>query len=100
VLFDSALPTRDARRGRLFTFSGKPTLNGKWFRYQYISDERYTKDTRPISEHCDCYTCSDYSRGYLHHLLKINDHLYFRLATIHNLRFMTQIEALLRENDG
>lgn len=97
MLFDSALPTRDARRGRLFTFTVSHGLEGKWFKYLYINDEEHIKQTGPISEHCDCFTCSKYSRGYLHHLFKINDHLFHRLATIHNLRFMTLLEDRLRE---
>ncbi|MBW8012753.1 MAG: tRNA guanosine(34) transglycosylase Tgt [Chloroflexi bacterium] len=97
MLFDSALPTRDARRGRLFTFTASQGLGGKWFKYLYINDEEHIKHTRPISEHCDCPTCSKYSRGYLHHLFKINDHLYHRLATLHNLRFMTLLEDRLRQ---
>lgn len=96
-LFDSALPTRDARRGRLYTFTTSMGLQGKWFKYVYISDEKHIKDSQPISEYCDCHTCQTYSLGYLHHLFKINDHLYPRLATIHNLRNMTLLESRLRE---
>jgi len=99
-LFDSALPTRDARRGRLYTFTTPEGLVGKWFKYIYINDEKHVKDVNPISEYCDCLTCSSYSRGYLHHLFKINDHLFHRLATLHNLRFMTQLEARLRVSIG
>jgi queuine tRNA-ribosyltransferase len=95
-LFDSALPTRDARRGRLYTFTTPEGLTGKWFKYLYVNDEEHVKNANPISEHCDCLTCGSYSRGYLHHLFKINDHLFHRLATLHNLRFMTQLEARLR----
>lgn len=97
-LFDSALPTRDARRGRLFTFTTSEKLTMEWFKYLYINDEKHVKDANPLSEYCDCHTCNTYSRGYLHHLFKINDHLYHRLATLHNLRFMTQLEARLRES--
>ena len=99
-MFDSALPTRDARRGRLYTFSADTGLGGKWFRFLYIQDEKHVRSSEPISEFCDCLTCTKYSRGYLHHLFKINDHLFFRLATIHNLRFMRQLEGRLRASHG
>ncbi|MBN1230503.1 MAG: tRNA guanosine(34) transglycosylase Tgt [Anaerolineales bacterium] len=95
-IFDCALPTRDARRGRLFTFTDIPSVQGDWFKYLYIADDKFIKDTRPISETCDCPTCQRYSRGYLHHLFKISETAYYRLATIHNLRFMVQLENLLR----
>jgi len=99
-MFDSALPTRDARRGRLYTYTGPSGLGGTWFRYLYIHDKQHIRDTNPISEFCDCEACTDYSRGYLHHLFKLNDHLFFRLATIHNLRFMRLLEDRMRTAYG
>jgi queuine tRNA-ribosyltransferase len=95
-LFDSAMPTRDARHGRLYTFRNPETgpkagLGGEWLSYCYINDEKNIKANWPISPFCDCLCCSHYSLGYLHHLFKINDSLFLRLATLHNLRFMTQL---------
>ena len=52
----------------------------------------------PVSEHCDCLTCRRYSRGYLHHLYHIKDATFMRLATIHNLRFMSQVVERLSES--
>lgn len=95
-MFDSALPTRDARRGRLYTFTGAEGLGGAWFRFMYIYDDQHIRASRPVSEFCDCEACSNYSRGYLHHLFKLHDHLFFRLATIHNLRFMRLLENRMR----
>jgi queuine tRNA-ribosyltransferase len=95
-MFDAALPTRDARRGRLYTFISPAGLKGDWFQYLYIADEIHIRSAEPISDFCDCPTCQKYARGYLHHLFKINDHLYHRLATLHNLRFMRQLEDRLR----
>jgi len=95
-LFDSALPTRDGRRGRMYTFTSEHGLAAGWFKYLYLNDDKHIKDNQPISGFCDCATCTTYSRGYLHHLFKINDHLFARLATIHNLRFMTRLEARLQ----
>ncbi|MEN8241773.1 MAG: tRNA guanosine(34) transglycosylase Tgt [Chloroflexota bacterium] len=95
-MFDSALPTRDARRGRLYTFTEDRGLAGKWFKFLYIQDEEHIRADLPLSPHCDCPTCQRYSRGYLHHLFKLNDHLFFQLATLHNLRFMRQLENRMR----
>lgn len=95
-LFDSAMPTRDARHGRLYVFNHPTTgtaqgLTGEWLSYVYIGDKKHIRVDQPISEFCDCPCCRQYSLGYLHHLFKINDTLYPRLATLHNLRFMTQL---------
>ncbi len=98
-LFDCALPTRDARHGRLMRFTTPPSepLQGdSWVEYVYIQDKKYIKDVRGISEYCDCPVCKHYSIGYLHHLFKTGDWLYHRLATLHNLRFMTQLTERLR----
>ena len=95
-MFDSALPTRDARRGRLYTFTGEAGLFGEWFKLIYIHDKEHIRDAGPISAFCDCPVCRNYSRGYLNHLFKLNDHLYFRLATVHNLRFMRLLEDRMR----
>lgn len=100
-IFDCAMPTRDARHGRLYTFVNPPgqdgRLSGDWLEYLYINDERHTRSNRPISQWCDCPTCQQYSLGYLRHLFKINDSLYLRLATMHNLRFMTQLTERIRQ---
>ena len=100
-IFDSALPTRDARRGRLYTFTSanvQPTAyQADWFRFLYITDDKYIKANEPISEHCDCLTCQNYSRGYLTHLYTANEAAFMRLTTIHNLHFMAQLMARLRD---
>jgi queuine tRNA-ribosyltransferase len=95
-LFDSAMPTRDARHGRLYTFTTDPATapvgpENDWFAYIYPKDDKHIKANRPVSPFCDCLCCSRYSLGYLHHLFKTEDSLFLRLATIHNLRFMTQL---------
>jgi queuine tRNA-ribosyltransferase len=99
-LFDSTMPTRDARHGRLYTFAADPahSLSGDWFSYLYPADKKHIKANQPISLHCDCPTCVHYTLGYLHHLHQVNDSLYPRLATLHNLRFMMQLMENLRNN--
>ncbi len=94
-LFDSAMPTRDARHGRLMRFtSDMPSISPEssdWFEYVYIHDEKYIRSDEPLSATCDCHTCQSCSLGFLRHLFKIEDSLYLRLATIHNLRFITRL---------
>lgn len=99
-LFDSTMPTRDARHGRLYTFNRDPrasNLKGDWYSYLYIQDAKNMKTDSPISPYCDCLCCTNYSRAYLHHLFKVNDSLFYRLATMHNLRFIMQLMARLKE---
>jgi queuine tRNA-ribosyltransferase len=105
-IFDSAMPTRDARHSRLYVFTTPDSLPApgateKWFSYLYINDDKAIKNNGPISPYCDCLCCSRYSVAYLHHLFKIDDSLFLRLATIHNLRFMIQlVERLRAEQHG
>ncbi|MFL5703488.1 MAG: tRNA guanosine(34) transglycosylase Tgt [Ktedonobacteraceae bacterium] len=96
-MFDSAMPTRDARHCRLYAFTHETALEDKWLTYIYANDDKYIKSDAPVSRFCDCLCCTNYSLGYLHHLFKINDTLFFRLATLHNLRFMTQLTQRLRK---
>jgi queuine tRNA-ribosyltransferase len=80
-IFDSALPTRVARNGALFTDNGR----------QNITKAIYKVKDEPIDLKCDCYTCNNYSAAYLHHLFRCNELLAYRLATIHNLRFISRL---------
>ena len=86
-MFDCVLPTRNARNGWFYTDTGVIK----------IRNAQYVKDTRPIEEGCDCYTCQHYSRSYLKHLLKCNELLGSRLATIHNLRYFHRLMADMRK---
>jgi queuine tRNA-ribosyltransferase len=96
-VFDSALPTRDARRGRLYVMTGKPVSGSdRWFRFLYVTDDKYIKASEPVDSTCDCLTCTHYSRGYLRHLYRANEAGFQRLATLHNLRFMSRLMAALR----
>lgn len=101
-MFDCALPTRDARHARLYTREIDkitPDTQPGWLKFKYINTEVYFRDPNPIEENCDCPACQNYSLGYLYHLYRMRDPAYFRLATMHNLRFMTRlIEDLRRAN--
>jgi queuine tRNA-ribosyltransferase len=76
-MFDCVMPTRNARNGTLFTTFGKVN----------IKSAKYKDDMTPIDEKCSCYTCQNYSRGYLNHLFRSREITYFRLATLHNLHY-------------
>jgi queuine tRNA-ribosyltransferase len=61
-----------------------------------IKSACFKRATGPIEEGCDCYTCRNYSAAYVHHLIRAEEQLYYRLGTIHNLRFMLRLAADLR----
>jgi len=103
-LFDCVIPTREARHNRLYVFNKEYEtrddidLDQNFYQYMYPLDDDYRRDSRPISDLCDCHACTNYSRAYIRHLLSIGDGLGSRLATIHNLRFYTMLMALLRQD--
>ena len=86
-MFDCVMPTRNARNGHLFTSAGVIKIRNARHRY----------DTAPLDVECDCYTCSHFSRGYLHHLEKCGEMLSAQLNTIHNLRYYQTLMAALRD---
>ena len=86
-MFDCVMPTRNARNGHLFVTDGVIK----------IRNSRHKTDTGPLDPHCDCYTCTNHSRAYLHHLDKCNEILGAQLNTIHNLRFYQRIMQELRD---
>ena len=97
--FDCSLPTRDARRGRLYVYRPEfPAALGESVFYDnlHILDERYRAERGPVDPSCDCACCSRFSRAYLQHLLKVGDASGERLASIHNLRFYTRLVDQLR----
>lgn len=102
-IFDCTLPTRDARHHRLYVFKKEPktlddVTNKDNYEYVYITREKFIRDKAPISDFCDCYTCKNYSRGYLRHLFNIEDSTAERLCTIHNLRTYSKVIEILRKN--
>ncbi|NWF75314.1 MAG: tRNA guanosine(34) transglycosylase Tgt [Nitrospirae bacterium] len=87
-MFDCVMPTRNARNGTLFTSSGKIS----------IKREEFKSDKRPLDLECDCYTCRNYSRGYLRHLFLSKEILSMRLNTIHNLYFYMNFFRNMRKS--
>ena len=85
-MFDCVMPTRNARNGHLFTSTGVLKLR----------NAKHKSSTETVDANCDCYTCENFSRGYLAHLDKCNEILGSQLATIHNLRFYQKHMAGIR----
>jgi len=85
-MFDCVMPTRNARNGHLFVNTGVIK----------IRNSRHKTDTGPLDDECECYTCKNYSRAYLHHLDKCKEILGSQLNTIHNLHFYQQVMKGLR----
>ncbi|MDX1452075.1 MAG: tRNA guanosine(34) transglycosylase Tgt [Oleiphilaceae bacterium] len=86
-MFDCVMPTRNARNGHLFTSTGVIK----------IRNAKHKTDTGPLDSECDCYTCQNFSRSYLHHLDRCNEMLGAQLNTIHNLRYYQNLMRGLRQ---
>ena len=85
-MFDCVIPTRNARNGQIFTWSGKfNILNG-----------RYKDDFSPVDESCRCYACRTFTRAYLRHLFKLNEILAHRMASLHNVTFYLSLMERIR----
>ena len=90
---DCVLPTRIARNGTALTWNGKVV----------VRNATYEREFTPLDPECDCYTCKNYTRAYIRHLVKANEILGVRLLSIHNLRFLTKLMERVRieiENDN
>ncbi len=86
-MFDCVMPTRNARNGHLFVHEGVIK----------IRNSRFKTDTGPLDQYCDCYTCKNYSRAYLHHLDRTGEMLGPRLNTIHNLYYYQTLMRGIRD---
>jgi queuine tRNA-ribosyltransferase len=76
-MFDCVMPTRNARKGSVFTSRGRVV----------VKNAAHARDFEPLDDSCTCYTCREFSRGYLRHLFNSEEMLAGRLATLHNLTF-------------
>ena len=86
-MFDCVMPTRNARNGYLFTSQGLLKLR----------NAKNRSDLSPIDKNCDCYTCKNFSRSYLHHMDKCKEMLGAQLNTIHNVHYYQTLMADLRQ---
>ena len=86
-MFDCVLPTRIARNGTCMTSKGRLV----------VKNAQYARDFRPIDEDCDCYTCRNYSRAYIRHLIKCDETFGIRLTSYHNLYFLLNVMKQVRQ---
>ena len=86
-MFDCVLPTRIARHGTAMTTYGRLILKNKEFEH----------DFSPLDPKCDCYACKNYTKAYIHHLIKADEILGYRLLSMHNIRFLNRLTEDIRE---
>lgn len=86
-MFDCVLPTRIARNGTLMTSEGRLV----------IKNAKYARDFSPLDPNCDCYTCKNYTRAYVRHLLRAEETFGIRLTTYHNLHFLVKLMEQVRQ---
>jgi queuine tRNA-ribosyltransferase len=86
-MFDCVLPTRIARNGTVMTSKGRLV----------IRNAVHARDFGPLDENCTCYTCQNYSKAYIRHLLKADETFGIRLTTYHNLHFLLELMRGVRE---
>lgn len=122
TIFDCVIPTRDARHGRLSVFNRQAiphlqnwlkthlpsaqnlpvvknnSLLTDFYNYFYMDKSIFATDNQPLDSQCHCHTCQNYSRAYLHHLYKIKDASFSRLATIHNLYFYQELIEIIAQS--
>jgi queuine tRNA-ribosyltransferase len=87
-MFDCVIQTRHARSGVMWSSHGR----------MRVTDRRYRKDMRPVDPTCSCYTCSTFSRAYLHHLFRVGEILGATLASIHNIAWFQQYMGRMRQS--
>ena len=87
-IFDCVLPTRLARHGNALTHDGRTNLR----------NARFIKDLDPIEKGCDCYTCKNFTKSYIRHLIVADESFGQRLISIHNIRFLTHLMEEIREH--
>lgn len=96
-MFDCVIPTREGRHGRLFIWKNENFLEGNFYDTINIANEKFREDFSSIDKKCDCYTCKNYTKAYLRHLLKTEETFFLRLASIHNLRFYIKLMNYLKK---
>ncbi|HEV3120032.1 MAG TPA: tRNA guanosine(34) transglycosylase Tgt [Gemmataceae bacterium] len=86
-MFDCVLPTRNGRNASVFTHDGPLRLR----------NAQHKRDSAPLESGCDCYTCRNFSRAYLHHLFLANEMLGPTLLSLHNVRYYVRLMAEIRD---
>jgi len=96
-MFDCVAPTRWARRGHLYISPSAGGTKENKFRFN-IERNEHEDDSKPIDKTCNCYACKHHTRAYLRHLFKSSELTYFRLASLHNLKFLMKLMEKIRES--
>ncbi|MDD5396831.1 MAG: tRNA guanosine(34) transglycosylase Tgt [Candidatus Moranbacteria bacterium] len=109
-MFDCVIPTREGRHGRLFRWkkisnfqfpisndNEDINLSGEFYETININNEQFREDFSPVDPNCDCYTCQNFTKAYLHHLLKTNEPFFLKLASVHNLKFYLDLMKTLQK---
>jgi queuine tRNA-ribosyltransferase len=86
-MFDCVIQTRHARSGMFYTARGRLR----------ITDSRYRRDMYPVDSSCDCYTCTRFTRAYVHHLFRVGEVMGATLATLHNIHWFQAFMARMRQ---
>jgi len=94
--FDCVIPTRIGRTG--FFFISPPFGNSKNRFRTDIDKPQFVKDQKPLDENCSCYTCQNFTRGYLHHLFRSRELLSYSLLSLHNVHFLVNLTKQIRES--
>jgi len=104
-MFDCVIPTREGRHGRLFVMKKNESLekylenfDNLFYETINIGNEKFKEDFTPIDADCRCETCQNFTRAYLNHLLRTNEPLYLKLASVHNLHFYLSLMKKMRES--
>lgn len=98
-LFDVVIPTREARHKKLYVWNEDPQtidVNGQFYSTLTMKNLSLQNDSGPIDPHCDCSTCTNYSRAYVHAMFRANPATAERMASIHNLRFYARLMERLQ----
>jgi queuine tRNA-ribosyltransferase len=100
-MFDCVIPTREGRHGRLFVWKNKEEITiesgNSFYEAININNEQFREDFTPLDLNCDCYTCKNFTKAYLCHLLKTSEPFFLKLASLHNLRFYLDLMKSLRK---
>jgi len=105
-MFDCVIPTREGRHGRLFRWREMSNVEcqmpnamegSSFYETININNEQFKEDFTPIDLHCGCYTCKNFTKAYLNHLLRTNEPFFLKLASLHNLNFYIELMRILRK---
>ena len=95
---DCTLPTRCARAGQFLHQTGNTTHDVRQRFHDQIMHQKYKTDQTPLDSTCQCYTCKNYDKAYIHHLFKTQELLGYRLMTLHNLKFMIDTTQKIKDS--